>query len=1140
MPSPHLELLARWEQAQAQGQDLTAEQLCPGQPELAAELGRCIDSMRRKRELEQAPGPNRPNESPAKLPPPANPGEPSPELVGETLVRPPAGDDPHAPKQAAPARVCLGLVGPPDGDAPFASTLPGAPATREPSLVPAPVGTSPPGYLILGELGRGAMGVVYKARHTRLNRVVALKMILGGGHAGPEERLRFMAEAELIASIEHPGIVQVYDFGTHDQLPFFSLELCPGGSLAGKLEGTPLEARLAARTVEQVARAIQAAHERGIVHRDLKPANVLLDEDGNPKVTDFGLAKRVELGPCGLTATGSVMGTPSYMAPEQAEGKKEVGPAADVYALGAVFYECLTGRPPFRAATVFETLQQVVRDEPVPPRQLNPAVAGDLETVCLKCLHKAPAGRYHTAAELADDLARWRTGEPIAARPAGRLERAVKWARRRPTAAALLGVSVLAVLGLAVLSVVAVLQWQRAVAALKGEHKAQVDTLLSADPLALERILDKLATQRKEDLLPRLRQVWDEPATPDNRRRRMRAALALLPFEPTLVRDDLVSWMLEGFPPELLLVRHALTPHAEALRADLWRQLEPADVDPQRRLRLLAALAGLDPGGAGWRKVDETALEPWLTDNPLNLAAWTRALEPARASLVGPLSQMFHCKLPERRAMAAYILSDYVREPRALVELIVQADDRQFAYLLPALQRQWREVLPLLRQEAGRQASTRASEADREGLARRQAGAVLALARLGEADRLWPLLKHSPYPETRSRLTLRLGPAGVEARALAERLGQEKEVSTRRALILALGAHRAEQVPLVLRHRLVEKLLSWYRDDPDAGIHGAIDWLLRHGKEGPVDRPLDWGQAMTLQKIDEELASRPQAGKRWYVNSQGQTLTVVDSQEPVLMGSPAEEKGRDSNEELHWRRIGRRYAIATKPVTVAQFERFLKAHPEVDHTFTKEYSPEADCPVNTVTWHEAAQYCRWLSEQEAIPEDQMVYPGVAEIEKCKKGGTVVRLPANHLKRRGYRLPTEAEWECACRAGACTSRYYGSSPALLTRYAWHSRNAEDQTWPVGQKRPNDLGLFDMHGNIWQWCQESGGPYPSGTPNKPAPDEEDTGDVTARAAGILRGASYRNAPLVVRSGYRNLKFKPGQRLNSFGFRLARTCD
>jgi hypothetical protein len=307
-----------------------------------------------------------------------------------------------------------------------------------------------PGYEILGELGRGGMGVVYKARQVGLNRLVALKVILAGEHAGPEQAARFRREAEAAARLQHPHIIQIHDIAEHQGRPYFSMEYLPGGSLAQRLGGTPLPVRDAAALAEALARAVQAAHGRGVVHRDLKPANVLLTADGTPKVGDFGLAKRLDSSG-GQTHTGAVMGTPSYMAPEQAAGRtKDVGPPADVYALGAILYEALTGRPPFKAATPVQTIRQVLAEEPVAPARLQRQVPRDLETVCLKCLEKEPRRRYATAAELADDLSRFLRGEPVQARRVRAWERGLKWARRRPALAGL------AVVGLvALVSVVA-------------------------------------------------------------------------------------------------------------------------------------------------------------------------------------------------------------------------------------------------------------------------------------------------------------------------------------------------------------------------------------------------------------------------------------------------------------------------------------------------------------------------------------------------------------------------------------------------------------------------------------------------------------------------------------------------------------
>jgi WD40 repeat protein len=439
-------LLSRWQQRQAQGEELSATELCRDCPELIAAIEPYLQALRHMQQMQQM-------------------------------------------ARAEPATL-RGVSFPSESAAPLAD--------REARAAP-----TVPGYDILGELGRGGMGVVYKARQMRLGRTVALKMVLGGGHAGPEELQRFRTEAEAIARLQHPNIVQIYEVDEQNGLPYFSLEFCGGGSLQQKLADKPLPPRDAAALVEQLARAMQAAHEAGVLHRDLKPGNVLLSPQsssgegspvtwlGTPKITDFGLAKKLD--EVGTTASGAIMGTPSYMAPEQTgERRVPIGPACDVYSLGAILYECLTGRPPFKAATALETLRQVTHEEPVPPRQLNSKVPTDLETICLKCLHKEPLKRYGSALALADDLQRYLRGEPVLARPVGRVERSVRWVRRNPSlAAALATVAAVLLLGTAFSSYFGVVASYDAERARNGEQAARQSA--AAEKEARELADDRLA-----------------------------------------------------------------------------------------------------------------------------------------------------------------------------------------------------------------------------------------------------------------------------------------------------------------------------------------------------------------------------------------------------------------------------------------------------------------------------------------------------------------------------------------------------------------------------------------------------------------------------------------------------------------------
>jgi serine/threonine-protein kinase len=509
--------------------------------------------------------------------------------------------------------------------------------------MPVPEGASLPripDYEVEALLGRGGMGVVYRARHLRLNRRVALKMLLAGAYAGPHERARFQREAEAVASLRHANIVQVHDVGDHEGRPYFTMEFVEGGSLAQALAGTPQPARQAAALLRTLAEAVQVAHQGGIVHRDLKPANILLTADGTPKIADFGLAQHFDGGPA-LTLSGARIGTPSYMAPEQAIGKSgTIGPAADIYSLGAILYELLTGRPPFRGETAAETELQVTAEEPVPPSRLNAKVPRDLETICLKCLHKAPQRRYATAAALAEDLERFQRDEPIAARPAGLLERTGRWVRRHPAASVMLAASLLLVMMLVGASLWLVVQqahWRNAVEAdLKEVARLQESARWVEARAALERAEARLGGSGPDDLRGRLGQAWrdlDLVIQLDTIRLKRVTRGELVFYQARADRDYQAAFRAAGLgrahdhPASV-----AAVVKASAVRGALVAALDDwavCSTDKQRRDWLLEVARQAGPDPQGWR---HRILDPAAWDDPAALAELARTV-PGRQSV---------------------------------------------------------------------------------------------------------------------------------------------------------------------------------------------------------------------------------------------------------------------------------------------------------------------------------------------------------------------------------------------------------------------------------------------------------------------------------------------------------------------------
>jgi formylglycine-generating enzyme required for sulfatase activity len=630
---------------------------------------------------------------------------------------------------------------------------------------------------------------------------------------------------------------------------------------------------------------------------------------------------------------------------------------------------------------------------------------------------------------------------------------------------------------------------------------------------------------------PLLRDAYQEAeaSKEPGSRAQLHVSMALLPVDAGQT-EYLYERLLDATPQEISILCEVLAPHQDELLEKLWAVVEhPAQGKEHRRLRAACALAKYDPENGRWATVAEPVVDDFVAVAPTYLERWMDSLKPVRRKLQTALETVFRDanRTETKRSLATSILADYlVDRPQDLAVLLMDADEKQFPILYDRLQEHKTSGQTVLHAEIDKALVDAGDETATERLAKRQANAAVALLRMSRPPRMWLLLKHSVDPRVRSYLIHRLGPMGIEASAIINRLHEESDVTIRRALILSLGEIRRETWLPDQRESFVADLQDLYRKAPDPGIHASATWLLR-----------EWEQDRWLQQVDQEWSKdkeqrenriqsilsslakeKGQASPQWYVNSQRQTMVVIPGPVEFVMGSRL--RGDETSHHRH--RIRRPFVISATAVTNAQYRH--KAEPTAENNDSERHHPAV-----YKTWFEAAAYCNWLSEQEGIDREQWCYETNAEGQ--------IKLRQNYLSRTGYRLPTEAEMEYAIRAGAITTRFFGESDELLEKYGRYVPNSKGHHWPVGSLKPNDLGLFDAHGNVWCWCQEPCRLYSQSEPGTVFEDQEGALVIDPEQGRAMRGNCYTDHGVEVgcaRAWYPN----PGHSSNIGGFRVART--
>jgi formylglycine-generating enzyme required for sulfatase activity len=655
---------------------------------------------------------------------------------------------------------------------------------------------------------------------------------------------------------------------------------------------------------------------------------------------------------------------------------------------------------------------------------------------------------------------------------------------------------------------------------------ALVEQLVAADIVQVPRILERLGDYRRwAQPLLEVEETKIEPGST----RQLRVALAQLSLGEDKV-NYLRDQLLVVAPKEFPVLRDALAAHKSTVAEPLWDAALDSNRDAQQRFQAACALATYAPHDDRWSRVNAFVANHLVARQASDFLAWREALRPAKEKLIKILASTHADTAVEKlhRSFATETLSDYgADDTELLVHLVADSESFQFPVIFDKLLANPVRAVTLAEAELTKPGSPKLSEEEKERRGCRQANLAVALYRLGKPDDVWPLLRFSPDPRARSNIVHWLVKLGGKPQPVVQRIETETDVTIRRALLFLLGEFSDAQLNAAQRQSLIDKLIASYETEPDSGLHAAAEWLLRK-----------WGQGQRIQetlqrlrgKKDESSPGKAVEARQWYVNSQGQTFVILDAGEVSMGSTQKSDPEHRPEEKMHRCRIGRRIAVCATEVTKAQYricQQAIKCTDLANDPKLANIVCTDDSPQTNLTWYEAAQYCNWLSRQEGLPESYRP-------NEHGKYGSGMKPVDKYLELPGYRLLTEAEWEYACRAGTTTSRYYGRSVDLLRHYASYQDNAQRRTWPVGTRKPNDYGLFDMLGNAIEWVDD---PYSDGT-SKVSVDSGITKPLDDSVRRVLRGGGYFTQPVYVRSAGRTSN-QPSYQSTYIGFRVARTC-